>query len=197
MKEFWNERYAVDEYVYGRTPNAFFRQYIDNETPKSVLLPAEGEGRNGVYAASRGWKVYALDFSEVARDKAIQWADDNKVKIHYNVADIADWNEKIEVDCVGLIFAHFHADTREILHHKLIEKINHGGTVILEAFSKKQINYDSGGPKSLDLLYDTEMLKNDFALLTIEYLQERTVNLNEGGFHSGEANVVRMIAKKT
>lgn len=196
MKEFWNERYTVDEYVYGRTPNAFFKKFIDNETPKSVLLPAEGEGRNGVYAASNGWKVYAFDFSEVARDKAIQWADENNVKIHYEVADIADWNEEIEVDCLGLLFAHFHADTREYLHKKLIEKINHGGTVILEAFSKKQINYDSGGPKDLNLLYDIKMLKNDFASLKIEYLQEITVNLNEGGYHSGEANVVRMIAKK-
>jgi SAM-dependent methyltransferase len=196
MKEFWNERYAVGEYVYGRTPNTFFRRFIDNETPKTILLPSEGEGRNAVYAASKGWKVYAIDFSEVAREKAMQLADENKVKLHYEVADIVNWNENIKADCIGLIYAHFHTDIRGLLHSKLIEKVNPGGTVILEAFSKKQMNYDSGGPKSLDLLYDPEMLKNDFASLQIEFLQERTVDLDEGGYHSGEASVVRLIAKK-
>lgn len=197
MKEFWNERYAVKDYVYGRTPNTFFKQFIDNETPMTILLPSEGEGRNAVYAASKGWDVFAIDFSEVARKKALQWATENNVSIHYQVSDIADWDEQIEVDCVGLIYAHFHTDIRKGIHHKLIEKLNPGGKIILEAFSKKQISYDTGGPKSLDLLYDTKILKNDFASLHIEFLQERTVNLEEGGYHKGKASVVRMIAKKT
>jgi SAM-dependent methyltransferase len=196
MKEFWNERYAVKDYVYGRTPNTFFKQFIDNETPKTILLPSEGEGRNAVYAASKGWNVFAIDFSEVARKKALQWADENNVSLHYQVADIVDWNEKIKTDCVGLIYAHFHADIRENIHHKLIEKVIPGGKIILESFSKKQIGYETGGPKSLDLLYDIEILKNDFASLQIELLQERTVNLVEGDYHRGEASVVRMIAKK-
>lgn len=196
MKESWNERYSVKEYVYGRTPNTFFKKYIDNESPKSILLPSEGEGRNGVYAASKGWKVYAIDFSEVVRNKAMLWAEENKVNINYQVDDINDWDEKIKIDCVGLIYAHFHTDIREHIHHKLIEKINPGGCVILEAFSKKRLNYDSGGPKSFDLLYDIDILKNDFASLKIEFLQERTLNLDEGGNHSGEASVVQMIAKK-
>lgn len=196
MKEFWNERYDVREYVYGRTPNTFFRQFIDNETPKSILLPSEGEGRNGVYAAGKGWNVYALDFSEVARNKALQWAEENNVDLHYEVADIFDWNKQINVDYIALIYAHFHADIRENIHHKLIDKLNPGGYIILEAFSKKQLRYDSGGPKSLDLLYDKDILKKDFDSLDMEFLQERTINIEEGGSHKGEASVVRMIAKK-
>lgn len=196
MKEFWNERYSVKEFVYGRAPNSFFKQFIDNETPKSILLPSEGEGRNGVYAASKGWKVFAVDYSSVARDKAMQWAAQNKVVLHYDVADISEWNSEICVDCVGLIYAHFHHDIREQIHHKLIDMLTPGGTIVLEAFSKKQLNYDSGGPKTLELLYDLEILRKDFASLNIGYLQERTVDLEEGGYHKGEACIVRMIAKK-
>jgi hypothetical protein len=196
MKEFWNERYAVKEFVYGRTPNTFFQEFIDSETPKSILLPSEGEGRNGVYAAGKGWSVYALDFSEVARENELQWADENNVNLHYRVVDITDWNGKIRVDCVALIYAHFHADVRESIHHKLISKLNPGGIIVLEAFSKNQLQYDSGGPKSLDLLYDQEILIKDFASLDIEFLQERIIDLEEGGYHKGGASVVRMIAKK-
>jgi hypothetical protein len=197
MKEFWNERYAVKEFVYGKSPNSFFKQFIDNETPGSILLPSEGEGRNAVYAAVKGWIVHAIDYSDTAHDKAMQWAEENNVSLSYEIADIVNWEEEIKTDCIGLIFAHFHADYRQDIHRKLIERLNTGGTIILEAFSDKQLNYNSGGPKSPEMLYNPEMLKNDFASLQLDFLQERTVNLDEGGFHNGEASVVRMIAKKT
>ena len=196
MNELWNERYAVREYVYGKTPNTFFRQFIDNETPKTILLPSEGEGRNGVYAAGKGWKVYAVDFSGIARDKALQWADVNNVSLQYEVADISDWDRDIKVDCIGLIYAHYHADMRESIHRKLINKLNPGGRIILEAFSKKQLHYSSGGPKIPDMLYDTETMKSDFVPLEIESLQESIIELDEGGYHKGEACVIRMIANK-
>jgi hypothetical protein len=195
MKQLWNERYSAKEYVYGKTPNEFFKNYINNETPKTILLPCEGEGRNSVYAAKKGWQVHALDFSEVAREKAMKWADANKVDIHYDVADIVDWDAEIKIDCIALIFAHFSTENREAIHRKLISKLNPGGCFILEAFSKKQLDYDSGGPKTLDRLYDLNILKNDFASLKIEFLQERTVHLQEGSYHEGEASIIRMIAK--
>lgn len=196
MKEFWNERYAEKEFYYGRTPNYFFKQYIDNKTSGSLLLPSEGEGRNGVYAAIKGWKVYAIDFSETARNKALRWAEENKVLIHYDVADLDEWDADIRIDSVALIYAHFHSGKREQIHHKLISKLNPGGSVILEAFSKNQLKFYSGGPKSIDMLYDKDLLKNDFASLTMEYIQERTIELDEGNNHRGEASIIRMIAKK-
>lgn len=196
MKEFWNERYAGREFCYGRAPNSFFKKFIDNETPGSILLPLEGEGRNGVYAAIKGWKVHAIDFSEVARKKAMLLAEENKVKINYEVSDIAEWDEDLTYENIALIYAHFHVRNRLQIHHKLIEKLNPGGSVILEAFSKKQLNFDSGGPQTPDMLYDRDLLKNDFASLTIEFIQEKTVYLDEGKSHKGEASILQMIAKK-
>lgn len=52
--EFWNERYSANETVYGDKPNKFFKQFIDTHKPGKILLPAEGEGRNALYAASKG-----------------------------------------------------------------------------------------------------------------------------------------------
>ncbi|MDA0985112.1 MAG: hypothetical protein O3C56_04825 [Bacteroidetes bacterium] len=54
MKDFWNERYASTEYVYGKEPNQYFKQILCSLSPGKILLPAEGEGRNAVYAASLG-----------------------------------------------------------------------------------------------------------------------------------------------
>ena len=55
MKEFWDTRYAEIDFAYGKTPNTFFKDSIDKLTPGKLLLPADGEGRNAVYAATKGW----------------------------------------------------------------------------------------------------------------------------------------------
>ena len=78
MKDFWNERYASTEYVYGKEPNQYFKQILCSLSPGKILLPAEGEGRNAVYAASLGWQVYAYDFSERAYKKAMALAAEKK-----------------------------------------------------------------------------------------------------------------------
>ena len=51
---FWNERYVSKEYVYGKEPNTFFKDFIHQKLriPGKLLLPAEGEGRNAVFAAT-------------------------------------------------------------------------------------------------------------------------------------------------
>jgi len=68
-KLFWNERYAANTTVYGAAPSPFFKQFIDKHKPGSILLPADCEGRNGVYAAQKGWQGDSFDISDVAMAK--------------------------------------------------------------------------------------------------------------------------------
>ena len=70
MNEFWNERYGIQEYLYGTEPNVFLKQQLDNLTPGKILFLGEGEGRNSVYAASIDWLVDAYDSSSVGKEKA-------------------------------------------------------------------------------------------------------------------------------
>ncbi len=90
MKSFWDERYAAPEYVYGETPNAFFKAQLEKLSPGRLLLPCEGEGRNAVFAAQMGWEVAAFDQSEMGRDKALRLAERKAVQINYQ---ICDWSE--------------------------------------------------------------------------------------------------------
>ena len=196
MKVMWDQRYSEKGYVYGRMPNNFLKNFIDNEPPARILLPGEGEGRNAVYAARKGWQVFAVDLSEEGKKKALTWAHQNNVEIDYQVADLNTWNAPLMVECVALVYTHFSSAFRLQIHQKLIDKLIPGGFFILEAFSKKQINYDSGGPKNIDMLYDEKLLKEDFKSLKIDFLQERVIDLDEGRFHRGEASIIRMIAKK-
>jgi cyclopropane fatty-acyl-phospholipid synthase-like methyltransferase len=161
-----------------------------------LLLPAEGEGRNAIYAALKGWKVHALDYSESASNKAKILASENQVNISYELADLEEWDKNLKVDVVAFIFAHFNPQIRESIHKKFITKLNPGGKILIEAFSKKQLNYDSGGPKDYGWLYSPKLLRNDFETLNIQSLQERTLILDEGELHQGEASIIRMIAQK-
>ncbi len=41
MTNIWNERYSLEEYIYGTEPNNFFRGKLDLLIPGKILLPAE------------------------------------------------------------------------------------------------------------------------------------------------------------
>ena len=197
MTEFWNERYSGAEYVYGVEPNNFLQEQLASLEPGSILLPADGEGRNGVYAASQGWEVVAFDPSHVGRSKALMLATKSEVEIRYNLADFEsfDWDDD-PFDCLALIFAHMPSSIRQKYHRKFIEFIRPGGTIILEAFRPEQMGRTSGGPRNPDMLYTEEILADDFSACTDISISSVTATLNEGPYHTGVAELIRLVAKK-
>src|SRR3546814_14400170 len=67
----WDQRFAVDGYVFGTEPNAFLKREAIRLPPHGrVLAVADGEGRNGVFLAQRGFDVVATDISSAGLAKA-------------------------------------------------------------------------------------------------------------------------------
>lgn len=202
MKEFWNQRYGASEYAYGTEPNVFFKAQLDRLPAGRILLPAEGEGRNAVYAASQGWEVEAYDISEAGKAKALQLAAQQKVNIHYQVGTLKNLDYVNDsFDVIGLIFAHLPAEIRTNTHQRLSQLLRPGGHIILEAFHKEHLKYNqnnpqAGGPKNADLLYDIALLQQDFPGFKFWILEEKIYTLQEGKFHIGESAVVQMLAQK-
>jgi len=197
MKEFWNQRYSQKEYAYGLLPNEFLKEKLSKYDKGSILFPAEGEGRNAVFAALEGWKVDAFDSSEAARDKALTLARKNKVTINYFISDFENCVlPSNHYDVIVLIYTHSDPISRQALHKKVFDAVKGGGTIIFEAFSKQQLGKDSGGPKNTDMLFSIEELKDDFSDLKFETLEETDIKLDEGPYHQGVASVVRMVATK-
>ncbi|HAP36532.1 MAG TPA: SAM-dependent methyltransferase [Bacteroidetes bacterium] len=201
MKTFWDERYSQKEYVYGTEPNEFFRDQLPLLEPKSILLPAEGEGRNAVYAATRGWNVHAFDQSIEGRKKALALAAMHNVNITYEIADVLTVQlPHNHFDAIGLFFAHFHAQQREQIHARFLSSLRSNGTIIFEVFSTKQIEYQqqygSGGPQQKELLYTAGDVETLFVGCDLLLLEEKEIVLNEGEFHNGKASVVRCVARK-
>jgi SAM-dependent methyltransferase len=198
MKDMWEQRYSADEYAYGEEPNAFFKACLGRlPTHGRILLPAEGEGRNAVYAARRGWEVDAFDFSPAGREKALRLAERHGVHINYEVADYeAARIERESYDAVALIFAHKHESLRPKVHRKLATALKPGGYLLLEAYSKDQLAYGTGGPPNEQLLYALDDLREDFSNLDIVELEKLEVEIHEGRYHTGLASVVRLVARR-
>lgn len=197
MNDFWNERFGTKEYAYGTEPNQFYKEQLERMTPGEILFPAEGEGRNAVYAATLGWKVTAFDPSIEGKKKAELLAAKNGVSIHYHIGKYEEVQfQKEQFDCIVLIFAHMHPSKRKEYHRKLATFLKNGGTLILEGFSKKQIHNNSGGPQNIDMLFSVEELKNDFQAFSNLKINEADTVLNEGPFHQGQASVIRAIGTK-
>jgi len=197
MKDFWDSRYKSKDYAYGKEPNVFFADQIGNIPPGKLLLPCEGEGRNAVFAAALGWEVDAVDMSEAGREKAMKFAKKSDVNFKYYINNIEAYNAPNEFyDAIGFVYAHFHNKKRNQIHNQLLKFLKPGGWIILEAFSKKQIPYPSGGPKDLEMLYDLNDLKQDFDHYKKVIQQELLIELDEGEFHRGKAMVVRYVGRK-
>lgn len=200
MKEKWDERYSAKEFAYGEQPNNYLKEQLLKIPTGTILFPAEGEGRNAVYAATIGWSVSAFDISVEGRKKAIQLADKHHININYEVTEIQSLTYQInQFDAIALIYAHFPADAKSSYHKILATFLRPGGILIFEAFSKKHfefMNKNMGGHKEIDMLFSIDELKSDFYNFEIIELVEQEIELNEGQFHIGKGSVIRFVGRK-
>lgn len=197
MQNHWDERYANKEYIYGTEPNEFLKETLRMLTPAKILFPAEGEGRNSVYAASLGWDTYAFDQSTEGQKKALALANLKKVSIHYSIELLESWHcAENTYDCIALIFVHLPENLRKQVHAQAIKALKPGGTLILEAFTPAQLELGTGGPKTTELLFSKTLLQEDFVHMEILQLYETQTHLNEGPLHHGMAEVVRLVTRK-
>lgn len=202
MKEFWNDRYSKDEFAYGKHPNNYLKEQLEKLEVGSILFPAEGEGRNAVFAATLGWSVSAFDISTEGKNKALRLTESQNVSIDYQVGELNTLNyNNNQFDAIALIYAHFPADIKSQYHKTFDKYLKKGGTIIFEAFSKKHLYYNSvnekiGGPKDINMLFSIEELKSDFVNYEIVELEEKEIELNEGQFHNGKGSVIRFVGRK-
>jgi ubiquinone/menaquinone biosynthesis C-methylase UbiE len=203
MKEFWNERYSQAAYAYGISPNKFYmKSFGELSLSGKILFPAEGEGRNAVYAARKGCEVWAYDISEKGKEKAMMLAEQFNAPVNYLVGTLDQHNfEKETFDAIVLIFAHLPLSLRSESHKSLFKLLKPGGYIILEAFNKQHIafrkkNPEIGGPGELNMLLSTEEIKQDFRNISIVLLENTEVDLKEGIYHNGRGSVVRFIGIK-
>ncbi|MBW4468340.1 MAG: class I SAM-dependent methyltransferase [Pegethrix bostrychoides GSE-TBD4-15B] len=193
----WNERYSQPEYAFGKQPNDFLVQVIQQIPTGRVLCLADGEGRNGVYLAQQGCQVTAVDASPVGLEKARKLAAERSVTIETVVADLAEFPIQPDSwDAIVSIFCHLPPTIRAHVHRQAVAGLRSGGVFVLEAYTPRQLAFKTGGPPTAELTMELATLQQELDGLKFNHAQELEREIQEGLFHQGHSAVVQVLAVK-
>lgn len=193
----WDERYKVDEHVYGTAPNEFLASHAHVIPRGRVLCLAEGEGRNAVFLAQQGYTVTAVDSSSVGLEKARRLSAAQGVELEFIHADLAEFDlGRDNWDGIISIFCHLPPELRRRVHREVPLALKFNGVFLLEAYTPRQSTFATGGPPNVDLMVSADALRDELARLSIEHLGETEREVLEGRGHVGRGAVVQMVATK-
>ena len=155
----WNARYSEKEFLWTVTPNRFLVEETRDLTPGRALDLAVGEGRNAVWLADQGWHVLAVDFSDVAIEKARRLAEHCHVadRIEFEVADLRSYTPPAaSFDLVVLLYLHLPAAEMEQIISHAAKAVAPGGTFLLVGHDASNPLHGHGGPQNPAVLYSPE-----------------------------------------
>src|SRR4051812_39588024 len=128
----WNARYAEKELVWSAGPNRFLVSEVADLPPGRALDLACGEGRNAIWLAEQGWQVTAVDFAEVAIEKARVIAAKRGVDVDLRVADLLAFEPPEQAfDLVIVFYLQLVADELRPIVERAGRAVAPGGTFLL------------------------------------------------------------------
>lgn len=198
---FWSARYrdAGDDYLFGTAPNRFLEAQAALFRPGlRVLSVADGEGRNAVWLAAQGCAVTATEISPVALAKAQKLAHQQHVTVDFVETDILRWAwPQAAYDVVVGIFIQFLGpQERAQLFAAMREAVCPGGTLLLQGYTPKQLEYRTGGPGAVENLYTRDLLEEAFGDWEIIQLKEHEARIEEGRGHAGHSALIDLVVRK-
>jgi len=197
-RTYWDERYSADDFAYGTDPNAFLASLAGRLPHVGLALDiGAGEGRNALFLASLGLDVLAIDQSAVGMQKAQRLARERRLALRTEAVDLNDFEPPANsFDVVSSIFVHLPSALRAKVYRRVTTWLKPGGLFVLEAYAPDQLARDTGGPKDPELLASREVILSDLPGLAIEHQAALVRNVTEGRFHTGEASVIQVLARK-
>lgn len=166
----WNRRYAGSELLWTAEPNRFLVAEISGWPPGRALDLACGEGRNAVWLAERGWEVTGVDFADVGLDKARGLAAARGVDPTWVEADLLDYDPPPEAfDLVVILYLQLPADERRRVLRSAAAAIAPGGTLLVVAHDRSNLEHGHGGPQDPRMLATPQDVAGDLDRLEIQF----------------------------
>ncbi len=194
----WDQRYEGEDYFYGKESNDFLSsQAYRIKVGGRVLCLAEGEGRNAVFLAKKGFEVTAVDFSQKGLEKLHHLAQEQKITVTTVHSDLADYEiEEMSWDAIVSIWCHLPKPLREKVHQSSSSGLKKGDLFILEAYRPPQLEFKTGGPPTAELMMNLGDLEKELAGLEFLVSHEIERMVHEGKGHQGQSAVVQVVARK-
>lgn len=184
----WDERYAATELVWSAGPNTFVEQELSDLPAGKAVDLACGEGRNAIWLARRGWRVTAVDFSQVALDKGARLA--GETGIEWVCADVTGWSGA-DYDLAVIAYLQVEETARTTVVQRAFDALRPGGTLFVVAHDSTNLTEGTGGPQDARVLYTADDVLADLAgrALTVQRAERvaRTVPTADGHGPAGTA----------
>ena len=158
----WDARYESADLVWTVGPNRFVEDRTAALPPGTALDIAAGEGRNALWLAEHGWRVTALDFSEVAVGRGRELAAERGVAIDWRVADATatDLGQGI-YDLVVISYLHLPRQALADVHARAAAAVAPGGTLVIVGHDRTNLDHGYGGPQEVGVLIDPDEVVAD------------------------------------
>jgi tellurite methyltransferase len=136
-KKHWNRKYDTEQYVFGKQPIPFLKEHL-HLLPKGKLLDiAMGEGRNGVFLATKGFQVTGIDISETGLEKARTLAREQGASIETKVVDLEQY--QLQPETYDVILCTYYVQRN--LFPQMITALKPGGMVLVETYTMGHLKY--------------------------------------------------------
>jgi len=184
-REGWNARYAEGEFVWKADPNQFVVAETAGLHPGRALDLAAGEGRNAVWLAEQGWRVTAVDFSDLGIAKGRRLAEARGVEVEWAVADLMEYQPLPGAyDLVLVCYLQVPEAQRRHIVARAQEAVARGGTFLWIAHDLSNLEHGVGGPKHPAVLSGPEDIVSDlpdFEVRKAEVVERRVRQETEQG----------------
>ncbi len=153
----WNQRYRTAELVWTAEPNRFLVAEVTGLSPGRALDLAAGEGRNAVWLAEQGWAATAVDYSEVAMEKARELAAGRGVTIDTAMADATEpLPGGPTFDLVVVAYLQLPEAERAVALRNAAAAVAPGGTLLVISHDASNLEHGYGGPQEPAVLTGPE-----------------------------------------
>jgi ubiquinone/menaquinone biosynthesis C-methylase UbiE len=168
--EEWDERYA-EQRQWSAEPNALVDELLADLPPGAAVDLAAGEGRHALWLAGLGWRVTAVDFSDVGLSRGRSQPGAGEVT--WVTADVTAWaTEPESLDLVLVAYLHLaEADTIALLS-RAVGWLRPGGRLLVLGHDVENITAGVGGPQEPAILHSVDRLAPVAALLDVDRLEQ-------------------------
>ena len=169
-RERWNRRWAGEERVHASTaPSRFVVAEVADLPPGAALDFACGAGRNAVWLAEQGWRVTAVDFSEVALRMARSLEAERRVAVEWVEADVLAWTPPPRAyDLVCVLYLQLPAGERRTALARAAAAVRPGGTLLVLGHDLLNLTDGWGGPTQADVLFTPDDVVAEIGDLRVE-----------------------------
>lgn len=182
-RQTWDARYAATDTLWSFEPNRFLIREVESLPPGRALDLACGEGRNALWLAGRGWRVTAVDFSQVALDRGRGVAERRGLEVEWIPADILTWTPPWRAfDLVAVFYVQLPGPQLRPVLGRAADAVAPGGVLLVVGHDSANLADGYGGPKDAALLFTPADVTAELGGLRVERAERalRPVKVPDG-----------------